>query len=76
MIVCSCNVFSEKDVRGVLCERGNGIRCAKQVYDCLGCSAQCGRCAITIQSLIREQEVRIPVAEGKPAEAEAELLAL
>lgn len=76
MIVCSCNVFSDKDVRGVLCDRAKGIRCAKQVYDCLGCSPQCGRCAITIQSLIVEQEGRIPALNGKPVEVEAELLAL
>jgi bacterioferritin-associated ferredoxin len=53
MIVCSCNVFSDQDVRSVV-----GVpeppRTAGQVYGCLGCSAQCGRCARTIKRIMDE----------------------
>ena len=53
MIVCSCNVLSDHDVRAAL-GRGTAPRSAGQVYDCLGCSAQCGRCARTIRRIMDE----------------------
>lgn len=43
MIVCSCNVLSDRDIRSAIeAERTCSI---SQVYGCLGCSPQCGRCA-------------------------------
>jgi bacterioferritin-associated ferredoxin len=52
MIVCSCNVFSDRDVRTVVSEAAP--RTAGQVYGCLGCSPQCGRCARTIRRIMDE----------------------
>jgi bacterioferritin-associated ferredoxin len=52
MIVCSCNVLSDDDVRSVVSSAEQLPRNAKQVYGCLGCSAECGRCARTIKSII------------------------
>ncbi|RWN63113.1 MAG: bacterioferritin [Mesorhizobium sp.] len=64
MIVCSCNVLSDQDVRStVKAERTCSIR---QVYGCLGCSAQCGRCARTIRRIIDE---RSPALVRHPATA-------
>jgi bacterioferritin-associated ferredoxin len=54
MIVCSCNVLSDDDVRSAVTSSENLPRNAKQVYGCLGCSAECGRCARTIKSIIDE----------------------
>jgi len=54
MIVCSCNVFSDHDVRGALSGEGRAPRTAGEVYGCLGCSAQCGRCARTIRRIMDE----------------------
>lgn len=54
MIVCSCNVLSDEDVRCARSAAGDLPRSAKQVYGCLGCSAECGRCARTINKIIRE----------------------
>jgi bacterioferritin-associated ferredoxin len=52
MIVCSCNIFSDNDVRGAV-RASEDLSCnAKQVYGCLGCSAECGRCARTIKTII------------------------
>ena len=51
MIVCSCNVFSDHDVRMVLAT-GEVPRTTGQVYGCLGCSPQCGRCARTIRTIL------------------------
>ena len=52
MIVCSCNVLSDHDVRNAVTEADDALRHAKHVYDCLGCSAECGRCARTIKTII------------------------
>jgi bacterioferritin-associated ferredoxin len=54
MIVCSCNVLSDHDVRAAVTAASDTPRTAKQVYGCLGCSAECGRCARTIKTIIDE----------------------
>jgi|HubBroStandDraft_1064217.scaffolds.fasta_scaffold12628_3 bacterioferritin-associated ferredoxin len=54
MIVCSCNVLSDHDVRGTLAGNAVAPRTAGQVYGCLGCSPQCGRCARTIRRIMDE----------------------
>jgi bacterioferritin-associated ferredoxin len=53
MIVCSCNVLTDHDVRGALSDN-DAPRTAGEVYNCLGCSAQCGRCARTIRRIMDE----------------------
>ena len=52
MIVCSCNVFSESEVRRALA----AVRPPRvsQVYACLGYARQCGRCARTIKKIMDE----------------------
>ncbi|MBS0245214.1 MAG: (2Fe-2S)-binding protein [Proteobacteria bacterium] len=52
MIVCSCNVLSDKAVRSACAT--SAPRTTGQVYGCLGCSAQCGRCARTIRKIMDE----------------------
>lgn len=52
MIVCSCNVLSDSDVRSAC--RQSAPRTAGEVYGCLGCSPQCGRCARTIKQIMDE----------------------
>jgi bacterioferritin-associated ferredoxin len=54
MIVCSCNVLSDHDVRATLAAAERAPRTTGQVYHCLGCSAQCGRCARTIRRIMDE----------------------
>ena len=54
MIVCSCNVFTDHDVRSTLSSGDTVPRTTGQVYHCLGCSAQCGRCARTIRRIMDE----------------------
>ncbi|WP_188577911.1 (2Fe-2S)-binding protein [Azorhizobium oxalatiphilum] len=53
MIVCSCNVFSDTQVRDALASSGS-VTSPGQVYRCLGCSPQCGRCARTIRAILDE----------------------
>jgi bacterioferritin-associated ferredoxin len=54
MIVCSCNVLSDHDVRSAVSSAEDLPRNAKQLYGSLGCSAECGRCARTIKTIIDE----------------------
>jgi bacterioferritin-associated ferredoxin len=54
MIVCSCNVLSDHDVRSAVESSQDLPRNAKQLYGCLGCSAECGRCARTLTTIIHE----------------------
>ena len=54
MIVCSCNVLTDHDVRSTLADVEAAPRTAGGVYGCLGCSAQCGRCARTIRRIMDE----------------------
>jgi bacterioferritin-associated ferredoxin len=53
MIVCSCNVLSDPDVRTVLTAERTPTTIG-QVYGCLDCKAQCGRCARTIRRILDE----------------------
>ena len=62
MIVCSCNVFTDKDVRSTLANGEDAPRTCGEVYHCLGCSAQCGRCARTIRRIMDEA-----IAAAEPA---------
>jgi bacterioferritin-associated ferredoxin len=50
MIVCSCNVLSETQVRETV--NAAAARTAGEVYRCLGCSPRCGRCVRTIRAIM------------------------
>ncbi|WP_342729861.1 (2Fe-2S)-binding protein [Bradyrhizobium sp. B117] len=54
MIVCSCNVFSDHQVRSVVAKEERRPRMS-EVYACLGCSAQCGRCTHAIKRIMDER---------------------
>jgi bacterioferritin-associated ferredoxin len=51
MIVCSCNVFSDAQVRSAIA--GQRPRMSR-VYASLGCAAKCGGCAPTIKKIMDE----------------------
>ncbi len=57
MIVCSCNVLTELQIRASIAAL-NGPRRVCDVYASLGCAAKCGGCAGTISALISEAEGR------------------
>ena len=52
MIVCSCNVLSDGDVKSCLTPGPGCPRTPAQVYRCLGCSPNCGRCVRTIRAIM------------------------
>jgi bacterioferritin-associated ferredoxin len=54
MIICSCHVLSDEEVRTAIAKSDISPRTASEVYGCLGCSPQCGRCARTIRRIVDE----------------------
>jgi bacterioferritin-associated ferredoxin len=52
VIVCSCNVISDHQVRSVTAEQA--VRATSEVYRCLGRSAACGRCVRTVRHIMDE----------------------
>jgi bacterioferritin-associated ferredoxin len=62
MIVCSCNVLSDHEIRNVVTASREQPLSAQQVYDCLGCSVQCGRCARGVKRIITEASTAACVA--------------
>jgi bacterioferritin-associated ferredoxin len=62
MIVCSCNIISDHDVRATVDQADDVLRHAKHVYECLGCSVECGRCVRSVKAII--DEALGPCAQG------------
>ena len=54
MIVCSCNRISDRSIRDRLDAAPNVAARVSEVFDCLGCRPQCGRCAGSIRAILRE----------------------
>ena len=54
MIICSCNVLTDHEIRLAVSSAEARPRTAGQVYGCLGCSPQCGRCARSIKRIMDE----------------------
>ena len=61
MIVCSCNVLSDAQVRSAIAGAAPGPRIS-YIYASLGCAAKCGRCAFSIKIIL--DEIRQFVAES------------
>src|SRR5262249_24890722 len=59
VIVCSCNVISDRQVRSVTAEQA--VRATSEIYRCLGCTAACGRCARTIRNIMDEVHAEMEV---------------
>jgi len=56
VIVCSCNVLSDKQILATL-QLGAGPagpESAGHVYRCLGCAPRCGRCLETVRTLLTQ----------------------
>ncbi|MBL1255253.1 MULTISPECIES: bacterioferritin-associated ferredoxin [Methylocystis] len=51
MIVCSCNVLSDRDVRESLSARADRPSVGA-VFRSMGCEAKCGRCVRSIVALV------------------------
>jgi bacterioferritin-associated ferredoxin len=57
VIICSCNVLTDHDVRSAA-KTSSSPKSTRAVYMCLDCSAQCGRCARTIRKILKDARLR------------------
>ena len=55
MIVCSCNVVTDSEIRATLAS-GECARTPFAVYEHLGCRLNCGRCIATVRTIINETD--------------------
>jgi bacterioferritin-associated ferredoxin len=65
MIVCSCNAFSDHEVRSAVASAAGQPRMSK-IYRCLGFKAPCGRCTYTIKQIMEEAPNRSVYGAGNP----------
>ena len=54
MIVCQCNAISDRAVLAALDRTIDAPTSPAQIYRCMGCSPDCGRCAPALRQLLRE----------------------
>jgi bacterioferritin-associated ferredoxin len=66
MIICSCNVLADHEVRDAAATVATRPLNARAIYGCLGCSVQCGRCTRTIQRIL-EEALATPVPDAPVA---------
>jgi bacterioferritin-associated ferredoxin len=73
MIVCSCNILSDQDVRALASDPSYVPPRMTEIYNRLGCNAECGRCARTIRAIINEAAATTAVQQlaETPDEADA-----
>jgi bacterioferritin-associated ferredoxin len=64
MIVYSCNVLSDHEIRNVVTGSREPPLCAQQVYGCLGCSIRCGRCVRAVRRIITDASIMAGYREG------------
>ncbi len=59
MIICSCNVLSDKEVRTALAAP-TPPRTPAQVHRHLGCKPECGRCVRSMREIIERTRLETP----------------
>ena len=55
MIICSCNVLSDKDVKSCVLEPCTQALTPAEVHERLGSTPQCGCCTKAIRSIVRAE---------------------
>ncbi len=63
MIVCSCNVLSDRDIRDSLGATGRRRPSVGAVFRNIGCEAKCGRCAGNIVAIV-DQHTASPLEDS------------
>jgi bacterioferritin-associated ferredoxin len=71
MFICICNGFTDRQIKCAV--RDGTAHSVSDVYRCMGCKPQCGRCAPTVLRVMRETtratETLIPNAVETPVPA-------
>jgi bacterioferritin-associated ferredoxin len=68
MIICSCNVLTDSDVREVV-SGANPPRNPCHVHRHLGCQVRCGRCVRSIRKIMDEKKAEPVTCEEHEAKA-------
>ncbi|MGV7214652.1 (2Fe-2S)-binding protein [Bradyrhizobium sp. UFLA05-112] len=55
MIICSCNVLSDRDIKEAVASAEADLNSTAQVYNCLGCLVHCGLCSRSVRRLLRHK---------------------
>ena len=63
MIVCSCNILSDQDIRAVAKDPSYVPPRVAEIYSRLGCNAECGRCVRTIKTIVEEAAAAVQLAQ-------------
>jgi bacterioferritin-associated ferredoxin len=65
MIVCHCNVLTDKQILATLADEPLTMpRSPVQVYKCLGCAPNCGRCLTAVRALLQKARANSACAVG------------
>jgi bacterioferritin-associated ferredoxin len=75
MIVCSCNVVTDSEIRAALVG-GACPRTPFAVYERLGCSLNCGRCIATVRTIINEANAGTETGGSSPEVCEMDAIVL
>jgi bacterioferritin-associated ferredoxin len=75
MIVCSCNVVTDTEIRATLASR-ECPRTPFEVYECLGCRLNCGRCIATVRTIINEANAGTATADSSREACETDAILL
>jgi bacterioferritin-associated ferredoxin len=75
MIVCSCNVVTDSEIRATLAS-ATCPRTPFEVYECLGCTLNCGRCIATVRAIINEANAGTATGGSSREVCEMEIAAL
>jgi bacterioferritin-associated ferredoxin len=67
MIVCSCNVISDRDIRACIKACGASSARVRDVFRYVGASPKCGRCLRNIQAFF-ERDARAGGPAAPPRE--------
>jgi bacterioferritin-associated ferredoxin len=54
MIICSCNVISDHEIKEAVVSADVELYSTAQVYDSLGRLVQCGLCAHSVRAILQE----------------------
>ncbi|MGJ5207729.1 (2Fe-2S)-binding protein [Bradyrhizobium sp. HKCCYLR20261] len=76
MIICSCNVISDTAIRDIVTTADITFGSPAQVYDCLGCSVQCGLCSRSVKRILDERTGETASAAVWPVQTETAPCAL
>ena len=64
MIVCSCNVLSDMDIKSCLLEGGILPSTPAAIHERLGSTPQCGCCTKAIRAIVRTETCAAAKAEA------------